>query len=311
MNKKSRLYIAGHEGLIGSAILRKYIYEGFSGLLVRKKQELNLIQQNEVERFFKENKPEYVIIAAAKVGGIKANMDYPSEFLYENLMIQNNLIWSSFKHGVKKLLYISCGCAYPTNSDQPMREKFLLTGLPEATNEGFAIAKIAGIKLCEKINLQYKKDFISCIPANTYGPHDDFNPTASHVIPALIRKMHIAKTEGLPEVELWGTGGALREFVYIDDLADAIYLLMNKYEESEVINIGMGEEISIIELSRLIQKIVGFKGRIKFDVTKPDGMKRRFLDSSKIKKFGFKPAVSLYEGIKKTYDYFLKENARL
>lgn len=305
MNKNSKIYIAGHTGLVGSALLRKYQKEGFRNLVVKTHQQLNLIDQKKVESFFKKEQPEYVIIAAAKVGGIRANMTYPFEFMYENLAIQNNLVGSALRYNVKKLLYISCDCAYPTQSKQPIKEEYLLAGLPEPTNEGFAIAKIAGIKLCEKIYIEYGKNFISCVPANTYGVGDHFDEQRSHVIPALIKRFHYAKINNLPSVTLWGTGKAQREFIYVDDLADAILLLMEKYNSSQFINIGGGEEISIKDLALLIKKIVGFKGKIMYDTTKPDGMLKRLLDSSNLNKLGFKPKTSLPEGIKRTYQYFL------
>lgn len=305
MDKNSKVYIAGHTGLIGSALLRKYRKEGYHNLIVKTHQWLNLTDQKKVDIFFKKEQPEYVIIAAAKVGGIKANMTYPFEFMYENLVIQNNLIWSALKHNVKKLLYISCDCAYPTKSKQPIKEEYLLTGVPEPTNEGFAIAKIAGIKLCEKIYIEYGKNFISCVPANTYGVYDHFDEERSHVIPALIKRFHQAKINHLPSVTLWGTGKAQREFIYVDDLSEAIFTLLEKYNSSQFINIGSGEKIRIKDLALLIKKIVGFKGEIMFDKTKPDGMLRRLLDSSNMKKIGFRSKISLQEGIKKTYQYFL------
>src|SRR3989344_1073448 len=258
MDKNSRIYIAGHRGLIGSAILRKYKKIGFRNFLVKTRKDLDLMNQRKVEKFFLEEKPEYVIIAAGKIGGIKANMAYPAEFIYENVTVQNNIIWSSFKTNVKKLLYISCGCAYPTNSPQPIKETYLLKNIPEPTNEGFALAKILGIKLCEKINLEYKKNFISCIPANTFGLNDHYDESRSHVISALIKKFHKAKVENLPSVRIWGTGIAKREFIYVDDLADSIYLLMQKYNSAKFINIGGKEEISIKKLAVLIKKIVEY-----------------------------------------------------
>lgn len=305
MDKNSKIYIAGHTGLVGSALLRKYRKEGYRNLIVKTHQALDLTNQKKVSNFFKKEQPEYVIIAAAKVGGIRANMTYPFEFMYENLAIQNNLIWSALKYNVKKLLYISCDCAYPTRSKQPIKEEYLLTGVPEPTNEGFAIAKIAGIKLCAKIYIEYGKNFISCIPANTYGVGDHFDEERSHVIPALIKRFHQAKINHLASVTLWGTGKAQREFIYVGDLVEAVFLLMEKYNSSQFVNIGTGEEISIKDLAFLIKQIVGFKGEIMFDKTKPDGMLRRLLDSSNIKKIGFRPKLSLREGIKKTYQYFL------
>src|SRR3989344_1267010 len=304
MKKNSRLYIAGHTGLIGSALLRKYKKSGYMNVITKTKKELDLQNGVSVEKFFQNEKPEYVILAAAKVGGIKANMTNPAEFLVENLLIQNNVIVNAYKFGVKKLLYISCGCAYPTRLKQPIKEEYLLSGKPEPTNEGFAIAKIAGMKLCEKINLEYKKQFISCVAANAYGENDHFEEERSHVISALIKRFHQAKIQNLPSVSIWGTGKARREFIYVDDLADGIDLLMKKHSAPETINLGSGDEVTIKGLSKIIQKVVGFKGKVEFDTSKPDGMKRRVFDSSKIKKLGFKPKTSLEEGISRAYEYF-------
>ena len=307
INKDAKIYIAGHTGLVGSAIVRTYRKAGYRNLLVKSHRELDLMNQDDVEKFISREKPEYVIVAAAKVGGIKANMTYPFEFMYENLAIQNNLILSALKHNVKKLLYISCGCAYPTQSKQPIKEKYLLTGVPEPTNEGFALAKIVGIKLCEKISTEYGKDFVSCIPANAYGVGDHFEEERSHVIPALIKRFHHAKINHIPSVTLWGTGKAQREFVYVDDLAEAIYLIMEKYSDSETINIGSGSDITIGELANLVKKTVGYTGKIVYDTTKPDGMSKRILDSTKIKKLGFRCKISLDKGLAKTYEYFFQK----
>ncbi len=309
INKNSKIYIAGHTGLVGSAIIRKYQKEGYKKLLIRTRKELDLTNQNDVEKFLGREKPQYVIVAAARVGGIRANICSPSEFLWDNLMIQNNIIWSSFKHNVKKLLFISCGCAYPYQAPSPMKEEFILTGSPEPTNEGFAVAKIAGMKLCEKINSQYHKNFISCIPANTYGINDPFDEERSHVIPALIKKFHQAKINKLTSATLWGSGRAQREFIYVDDLAEAIYLLMEEYSHPETINIGSGEDITISQLANLVKNIVGYDGKILYDKTKPDGMPRRILDSTKINKMGFTCKISLNNGLKKTYEYFLKKKS--
>lgn len=306
IDKKSKIYIAGHTGLIGSAILRKYIKEGYDNLFTKTRQELDLTNQYKVEDLFKKEKLDYVILSAAKVGGIKANMAHPAEFMYENLTIQNNVIWSALKHNVKKLLYISCGCAYPTKSTQPMKEECLLTGIPEPTNEGFAIAKISGIKLCEKIYQEYNKPFISCIPANTYGLNDHFDESKSHVMTALIKRFYEAKKNNIDSVTLWGTGVARREFIYVDDLANAIFLLMDKYEQNKVINIGSGEDVSIKELAEIIKNVIGYTGKIAYDTSKPDGMLKRTLDSSKIKQLGFSCQIPFLEGIKKTYNYFLR-----
>ena len=311
MKKNSRIYIAGHTGLIGSAVLRKYKRAGFTNIITRTRQELDLQNEASVKNFFKKYKPEYVMLTAAKVGGIRANIAQPAGFMIKNLIIQNNVILAAFENNVKKLLYVSCGCAYPTESKQPIIEEYLLTGKPEITNEGFAIAKIAGMKLCEKINLEFKKEFISCVAANTYGENDHFDEERSHVISALIKRFHNAKLKNLPSVTIWGTGKAKREFIYVDDLADGLYLLMNKYSDPQTINLGTGQEVTIKKLSRIIQKVVGYKGDIQFDSSKPDGMRRRVFDSSKINKLGFKPKTSLEEGIGRAYRFFLstlKEN---
>jgi len=307
IQKSAKIYIAGHNGLIGSAVLRHYLTLGYTNILVASRKEHDLSSLNMVEKFFLKQKPEYVILAAARVGGIRANMEYPTEFMYENLMIQNHLIMTSLKNDVKKLLYISCGCAYPTKSSQPMKESAILTGPVEPTNEGFAIAKIAGMKLCEKINQQYKRSFISCIPANTYGEFDHFEEFNSHVIPSLIMKFHNAKIKNISSVVLWGTGKARREFIYVDDIARAINLLMNTYRSPETINIGSGEDITIFDLARMVKKIIGYKGKIMFDTSKPDGMIRRILDSSKIQSLGFRSNLYLEQGIKKSYEFYLKK----
>jgi len=307
MDKVAKIFLAGHTGLVGSSILRKLKENQYTNIIVSTHQQLDLRQQSLVEDFFREKKPQYVILSAALVGGIRANITNPTEFLYDNLMIQNNVIYSSYKNNVEKLLFVACGCAYPTNAPQPMKEEYLLTGLPEPTNEGFALSKLTGIKLCEKIFDQYKRCFISCIPANTYGPNDHFDQFKSHVIPGLIKKVFLAKRQNLKQVDVWGTGKAIREFIYVDDLAEAILLLMNKYHKREVINIGSGQEITIKDLVFLIKEIVGYKGKIIFDKTKPDGMKRRFLNSSKLQDLGFTAKTDLKNGLKKTYDYFLQE----
>lgn len=306
MNKQSKIYLAGHEGLVGSAIYRSLIRDGYTNVLTITRSSLDLINQAAVQKFFKSERPEYVIHAAGRIGGIKANITYPAEFLYENMMITGNVIWSAHQNNVKKLIYISCGCSYPTKSEQPIKEEYLLTGVPEPTNEGLTLAKISGIKLCQTIAREYKKNFISCIPANTYGENDHYDEMRSHVISALMQRFHSAKKENLPEVTMWGTGAAHREFIYVDDLADAILFLMNTYDSPEVLNIGGMEEVSMKELAAMIKKIVGYRGVIKYDTTKPDGMLRRSLDSSKIKALGFSAKTSLEEGLKITYEHFLK-----
>lgn len=304
MNKKSKIYIAGHKGMVGSAILRKFQKEDFTNLVLKTKEELDLTDQNSVEEFFKTEKPEYVIDAAAKVGGIKANSEHQADFLLQNLLIQNNIIGMSLKYDVKKLLFLGSSCIYPRESPQPIKEEYLLTGKLEPTNEGYAIAKISGMKLCEKIYEQYNKVFISCMPTNLYGENDNFDINNSHVISALIRRFHEAKVSSVKEVSIWGTGRALREFLYVDDLAEAIFLMMKKYDKKQFLNIGSGQEITIKDLACLIKEVVGFKGELRFDTTKPDGMPRKLLDISKIYSLGWKPKINLKEGLEKTYKYF-------
>ena len=274
ISKKARIYIAGHKGLVGSAVLHKFQKEGYTNLITRTHQELDLTERDLVEKFFEKAQPEYVVIAAARVGGIKANISYPAEFLYENLMIQNNLIWISHLAGVKKLLFLLSSCIYPRNCPQPMKEEYLLTGKLEPTNEAYAIAKIAGLKLCEYIHREFKKRFICAMPATIYGPNDKFDPEVSHVLPALIRKFLEAKYNGLSSVEIWGTGHARREFLFVEDLADALFFLMQNYEDKSFINVGTGNDITIIQLANEICKLTGFEGKIKYNVTKPDGMQK-------------------------------------
>lgn len=304
--KNARIYIAGHKGLVGSAILTKFQKEGYSNLITRTHSEMDLTKQKIVEKFFNEEKPEYVIIAAAKVGGIKANMTYQAEFLYENLMIQNNLIWTAHLTGVKKLLFLLSSCIYPRDCPQPMKVEYILTGKLEPTNEGYAISKIAGLKLCEYIFKQFNKSFISAMPATIYGPNDNFDPEASHVLPALIRKFLEAKHKGLSSIEVWGTGNVRREFLYVEDLADALFFLMQNYDNGEFINVGFGSDITIKELVNEICEIIGFNGKINFDTTKPDGMPRKLLDTSRLISYGWKPKITLREGLKRTIDWYIK-----
>lgn len=304
--KNARIYIAGHKGLVGSAILTKFQKESYSNLITRTHSEMDLTKQKLVENFFNEEKPEYVIIAAAKVGGIKANMTYQAEFLYENLMIQNNLIWTSYLKGVKKLLFLLSSCIYPRDCPQPMKEDHILTGKLEPTNEGYGIAKIAGLKLCEYIFKQFNKSFISAMPATIYGPNDNFDPEASHVLPALIRKFLEAKHKDLSSIEVWGTGNVRREFLYVEDLADALFFLMQNYDNGEFINVGFGSDITIKELVNEICEIIGFNGKINFDTTKPDGMPRKLLDTSRLISYGWKPKITLREGLKRTIDWYIK-----
>lgn len=309
MEKESRIYIAGHNGMVGSALKRKLEQEGFYNLVLRSSKELDLRNQSAVERFFSEERPEYVFLAAAKVGGIIANNTYRAEFLYDNLMIQTNVIHQSYLTGVKKLMFLGSSCIYPKLAPQPLKEEYLLTGLLETTNEPYAIAKIAGIKMCDAYRDQYGCHFISVMPTNLYGPNDNFDLTTSHVLPALLRKIHEAKENNQQQVEVWGTGKPRREFMHVDDLADACYFLMNRYDAPGLINIGVGEDISITELTDLIKNIVGFNGDIRYDPTKPDGTPRKLMDVSKLNALGWRASIPLSEGIKKVYqnNFLIKE----
>jgi len=305
MNKDAKIYVAGHRGLVGSAILRKLQADGYTNLIYKTSQELDLRDRNQVDRFFEEEKPEYVFLAAAKVGGIVANNEYPADFIRDNLMIQTNVIDAAYRNGVKKLLFLGSTCIYPKFAPQPLKEEYLLTGELEPTNEPYAIAKIAGIKMCQSYNRQYGTKYISVMPTNLYGPNDNFDLHTSHVLPALIRKFHEAKENNAPYVEVWGTGTPRREFLYSDDLADACVFLMNNYEGNEIVNVGVGEDISIKELAEKIKNIVGYQGEIKFDTTKPDGTPRKLVDVSKINALGWKASISLDEGLQKAYQWFL------
>lgn len=292
--------------MVGSAIMRKLQGEGYSNFVYRTSIELNLKNQLAVATFFKEEKPDYVFLAAAKVGGIHANNTYKAEFLYDNLMIQNNVIHQSHEHGVKKLLFLGSSCIYPKMATQPLREESLLTGLLEQTNEPYAIAKIAGIKMCEAYRSQYGSNFISVMPTNLYGPNDSYDLKTSHVLPALIKKFHEAKINNEDSVIIWGTGSPKREFLHVDDLADACYYLMNNYNEKQLVNIGCGEDLSIMNLALMIQEVVGFKGTIKHDLSKPDGAPRKLMDVTKLSAMGWKPKIGLKEGVTKVYqDKFL------
>lgn len=333
MKKNAKIYIAGHRGLVGSAILRKLETDGYTNIVTRTHAELDLTSQAEVKEFFYKQRLEYVFLAAAKVGGIIANSTYPAEFIYHNLMIQTNIIHSAYLYGVNKLLFLGSSCIYPKCAPQPMKEEYLLTGGLEPTNEPYSVAKIAGIKLCQSYNRQYGTNFISVMPTNLYGPNDNFDLETSHVLPALIRKFHEGKicmsnsltannleletnaselsqplnlsTSQPPNsVTIWGTGSPRREFLYVDDLADACLFLMENYNSSEIINIGTGEDITIKKLSEMIKFIVGFKGEIVFDTTKPDGVPRKLLDVSKIKSLGWEPEFSLEDGITRTYEWY-------
>jgi len=302
MNKDSRIYVAGHRGMVGSALVRRLDKAGHHNIITRTRQELDLVRQQEVEDFFKEVKPEYVFLAAAKVGGIHANNVYRAEFLYQNLMIESNIIEAAHRVGVKKLLFLGSSCIYPKMAPQPLKEEYLLTGTLEPTNEPYAIAKIAGIKLAESYRRQYGDDFISAMPTNLYGPNDNYDLNNSHVLPALLRKFHTAKVEGRPEVEIWGTGSPRREFLHVDDLADACYFLMENYDEELFVNIGTGEDIAIKDLALLIKEVVGYEGELTFDRSKPDGTPRKLMDVSLVKGLGWSPSISLEEGIRMVYE---------
>jgi GDP-L-fucose synthase len=306
MNKNAKIYVAGHRGLVGSAILRALEAAGYDNLLTRTHAELDLTRQAEVEAFFEAEKPEYVFLAAAVVGGIMANMTGQSAFLLKNLQIECNVIESAYRNGVKKLLFLGSSCIYPREAEQPISESALLTGPLEPTNEGYAIAKIAGLKLCEYLNRQCGADFVSVMPCNLYGYNDNFSPEHSHFLPALIRKFHEAKVSGAETVTVWGTGKPFRELLFADDLADACLFVMENYADAEFLNAGYGEDMPISEYARLIGEITGFKGEIVYDTTKPDGMFRKIVDSSKLRALGWKPKTSLREGIKLTYEWYLK-----
>ena len=306
ITRDARIYVAGHRGMVGSAIWRELQQRGYTDLLGRTHAELDLLDGAAVRAFYARVKPEYVIDAAARVGGILANDQHPAEFLYQNLQIQNNLIHEAHKAGVRKLLFLGSSCIYPRLAPQPMKEECLLTGPLEPTNEWYAIAKIAGIKLCQAYRRQYGCDFISVMPTNIYGPNDNYDLQASHVLPALIRKFHEAKAANAPTVTCWGTGSALRDFLYADDLARACVFLLEKYSEEQFINIGAGKEVSVRELTETIQRVVGFAGAIVWDTTKPDGMPRKLMDSSRLLALGWRPQVDLETGVRLAYQDYLK-----
>ncbi|MBC8053549.1 MAG: GDP-L-fucose synthase [Sphingobacteriaceae bacterium] len=308
MEKNAKIYIAGHRGMVGSAIHRKLEKEGFTNIITRGSKELDLRNQQEVADFFAAEKPDYVFLAAAKVGGIIANNTYRAEFLYDNLMIQNNIIHNAYVTGVKKLMFLGSSCIYPKLAPQPLKEEYLLTGLLEETNEPYAIAKIAGIKMCDAYRAQYGSNFISVMPTNLYGYNDNYHPQNSHVLPALIRKFHEAKTNGSEKVVIWGTGSPFREFLFADDLADACFYLMETYNEPSLVNIGTGEDISIKDLALLIKRIVGFEGELEFDASKPDGTPKKLMDVSKLHATAWKHKVQLEEGIKLAYEDFLSKS---
>lgn len=307
MKKEDKIYIAGHRGMVGSAIHRKLQKEGFANFVLRTSSELDLRHQEAVNRFFEEEKPDYVFLAAAKVGGIVANNTYRAEFLYDNLMIEANIIHAAYVHGVKKLLFLGSSCIYPKFAPQPLKEEYLLTGELEPTNEPYAIAKVAGIKLCDAYRAQYGCNFISVMPTNLYGPNDNYDLQTSHVLPAFIRKFHEAKVKGEEEVVIWGSGKPLREFLHADDLADACYFLMQHYNEPGLVNVGVGEDISIMDLAKKIAAVVGFKGRIVNDLSKPDGTPRKLMDVSKLHALGWKASISLDEGLQMVYKAFQEQ----
>jgi len=307
VEKSAKIYIAGHRGMVGSAIYRKLVREGFENILVRTSSELDLRDQQAVRSFFKTERPDYVFLAAAKVGGIMANNIYRAEFLHDNLLIQNNVIDSAYRNDATKLMFLGSSCIYPKLAPQPLQEESLLTGLLEPTNEPYAIAKIAGIKMCEAYRSQYGCNFISVMPTNLYGPNDNYDLNNSHVLPAMIRKFHEAKEENKPFVELWGTGSPLREFLHADDLADACYFLMQNYDEPGFLNVGVGSDVTIKSLAELIQNVTGYEGEIRWNTDKPDGTPRKLMDVSKLHGLGWKHRVELEDGIRITYQDFLQK----
>lgn len=307
MNKNYKIYIAGHTGLVGSAILRKLKASGYENFVFRTYEDLDLVNQKGVAQFFDQERPDYVFLAAAKVGGIWANSQFPAEFIYSNLVIETNVIHASYLYGVKKLLFLGSSCIYPKQCPQPMKEEHLLSGYLEPTNEPYAVAKIAGIKMCQSYNRQYGTRYISVMPTNLYGPGDNFDLKTSHVLPALIRKFHEAKMGGDKSVEVWGTGAPRREFLYVDDLADACLYLMNNYDGDDIINVGVGRDQSIRELAEMVGDVVGFEGDLRFDPTKPDGTPLKLLDVSKLTTLGWQADTPLAEGIKKAYQWYLDQ----
>ncbi len=310
MNKDAKIYVAGHNGMVGSAIVRMLQKSGYTNIITRTHKELDLLRQDDVEAFFALEKPNYVFLAAAKVGGILANQSALADFMYDNMMLEMNVIHSAWQNGCQKLLFLGSSCIYPRMAPQPMPESCLLTSELEKTNEAYALAKISGLKYCEYLNKQYGTDFISAMPTNLYGPNDNYHPTHSHVLPALIRRFHEAKEAGLQEVVCWGTGSPLREFLYVDDLAEACIFLMNHYSSDETVNVGTGKELSIKELTTLVANVVGYKGKILWDSSKPDGTPRKLLDVSKLEKLGWKYHTELEEGIALSYEDFLNNPMR-
>ena len=310
MEKGSKIYVAGHRGMVGSAIVRELERQGYTNIITRTHQELDLLRQEEVERFFEEEKPEYVFLAAAKVGGIIANQNALADFMYENMMLEMNVIHSAWKNGCRKLEFLGSSCIYPKFAPQPMPESCLLTSALEPTNEAYALAKISGLKYCEYLNRQYGTDYISLMPTNLYGPNDNYHPEHSHVLPALIRRFHEAKEQGLDSVTCWGDGSPLREFLYVDDLANLCVFLMNHYSGNETVNAGSGKELTIKELTEKVARIVGYEGKIMWDTTRPNGTPRKLLDVSKAKALGWEAKVELDEGIRLAYEDFLHNPMR-
>ena len=305
MQAGSKIYVAGHRGLVGSAVVRRLQSEGADNLLLRTHAELDLTDQAAVEAFFATERPDYVFLCAAKVGGIHANDTYPAEFIRDNLAIQTNVIHSAWKHGTKKLLFLGSSCIYPKFAPQPLREDALLTGPLEPTNEWYAIAKIAGLKMCQAYRRQYGFDAVVAMPTNLYGPGDNYHPENSHVVPALIRRIHEAKVSGAPEVVIWGTGAPLREFLHADDLADALVFLMRNYSDGEMINVGSGQEVSIAELAALIAKVVDYRGALRFDASKPVGTPRKLMDSSRLADMGWQPRIGLEQGLRESWEQYV------
>ena len=310
MEKDAKIYVAGHRGMVGSAIVRALKKQGYTNILMRTSKELDLRRQDQVEAFFATEKPEYVFLAAAKVGGIMANSEHPADFMYDNMILEMNVIHAAFQNQVKKLMFLGSSCIYPRLAPQPMPENCLLTSALEQTNEAYALAKISGLKYCEYLNRQYKTDYISVMPTNLYGPNDNYHPLHSHVLPALIRRFHEAKEQNLPEVVIWGTGRPLREFLYVDDLADACVYLMNTYSGNETVNLGTGKELTIAALAELVKKVVGYRGEVRYDAAKPDGTPRKLLDVSKLEGLGWHYKTELEEGIRLTYADFLQNDMR-
>lgn len=310
MNKDSKIYVAGHNGMVGSAIVRELKKKGYNNLILKSHNDLDLTRQIDVENFFCKEKPEYVFLAAAKVGGIGANSAALADFMYDNMILEINVINAAWKNSCKKLEFLGSSCIYPRMATQPIKEEYLLTGELEKTNEAYALAKISGLKYCEFLNKQYGTDYISVMPTNLYGPNDNYHPEHSHVLPALIRRFHEAKISGLKEVTCWGDGSPLREFLYVDDLAELCVFLMNNYSGNETVNAGTGKEITIKELTKLVAKIIGYEGEIKWDTTKPNGTPRKLLDVSKAEKLGWKYKTELEDGIKLAYEDFLNNKMR-